>query len=436
MKRQGTAGWQLGLWQQRLLIGAVVALTAQVYLSVWTESFQISAAAIVYPVLLVLLMRDSHRPWTGGITALCVLLLRGTLRLCSGLTLWEALRLSLPGALFYLCYDALLCLLVADRRTATVNRLWVSLFFCDLLSNLLDFTLSGGLAAENGRPRELFYLALVALVRALAAMIILWGARCYRRLLLREEHERRYERLFLMTAELKNELYFLRKNSDDIEHIMSCAYRLYERLGEMEQVPEELSALALSIARDVHEIKKDNLRILRGIQGEVEEVYDQEEMRFTDLVKLLESSTRRMLGEHRADIRLTCRCGLDFATREHYRLLSVLKNLVTNAVEAIQSASGHGMVLVEETIEGDTLHLTVSDDGPGISERAMHNLFQMGYSTKFDPETGNINRGVGLPAVKSLVEELGGQVTVESAPGQGARFHVAFPVSALKGAEE
>ena len=148
----------------------------------------------------------------------------------------------------------------------------------------------------------------------------------------------------------------------------------------------------------------------------MEEVYDQEQMEFQDLMHILENSTRRMLGENRASIRLECRRTADFSTQEHYRLLSILKNLVTNAIEAIQGAGGRGIVLVEERVEGDTLFLTVSDDGPGISERSMHNLFQVGYSTKFDPETGNINRGVGLPAVKSLTEELGGSVSVDGSP--------------------
>ena len=106
---------------------------------------------------------------------------------------------------------------------------------------------------------------------------------------------------------------------------------------------------------------------------------------------------------------------------------------MTNAIEAIQGAGGRGIVLVEERVEGDTLFLTVSDDGPGISERSMHNLFQVGYSTKFDPETGNINRGVGLPAVKSLTEELGGSVSVESQPGAGRAFFRGAAAHRVKG---
>ena len=86
--------------------------------------------------------------------------------------------------------------------------------------------------------------------------------------------------------------------------------------------------------------------------------------------------------------------------------------------------------------------LTVQDNGPGISPRAMRNLFQVGYSTKFDPETGNISRGIGLPAVEFMVEELGGEIQVTSGPemssgqsGNGACFQVKIPMKRLERGE-
>ena len=62
-------------------------------------------------------------------------------------------------------------------------------------------------------------------------------------------------------------------------------------------------------------------------------------------------------------------------------------------------------------------------------------LFQVGYSTKFNQATGNINRGVGLPAVQYIVEELGGRLRVESEPGQGTTFHVDLPLNAVTGGD-
>lgn len=423
---------RLTLWQRRFLVGIATALCSQLYLTAWAEGFRVSAAAIVYPILLVTLMRDSHHPDTGLVTGLCVTGLRTLTDLIGGASLLDSLALEYPGGVFYLCYDILLCLLVRDRRSVPLPRLTLSFWICDLVSNTLNLLLSSHLSLAVNPKDPLILLAWLALARAAASAAILWGGRSYRSLLLREEHEQRYRRLFLMTAGLKTELYFLKKDAEDIESIMTHAYQLYEKLQD-QSVPEELTELALSIARDVHEVKKDNLRIIRGLEDEVAEVYDHESMTIPDLLNILEVSTRQFLGERRAEIRLECQCREKLVIREHYRLLSVLKNLVTNAVEAIQANSGRGTVQVDVAREGDTLLLTVADNGPGISPRAMKVLFKVGYSTKFDPATGDINRGVGLPAVQFIVEELGGTIQVESKTGAGATFRVSLPLDQITG---
>lgn len=421
---------RLSVWQRQLLIGVVVALTSQVHLSLWAEGFRVSAAAILYPVLLITLLGDRRRPDTGLVTGLCVLLIRVAIDLLGGMPLSHSLLIEYPGGVFYLCYDALLCLLISDRRAVPPLRLSLSLWLCDFASNLLNLWLSSRFTMLT----NLLPLAGVALVRSLTACAILWAGQGYRQLLLRSEHEQRYRRLFLMTANLKTELYFLKKDAEDIEGVMSGAYRLYEKL-EGRQAPEELTSLALSIARDVHEVKKDNLRIIRGLEEDVAEAYDHQAMTLSDLLSILEVSTRQFLGKKRECIRLECQYRRDLPIREHYRLLSVLKNLVTNAAEAIQADRGRGTVRVTIGTEEDRFRLTVADDGPGIPPRAMKMLFQVGYSTKFNEATGDINRGVGLPAVQYIMDELGGAVRVESESGRGTTFFVDLPLNAVTGGE-
>lgn len=421
---------RLNPWQRRLLVGALVALTGQVFLSAWAEGFRVSAAAILYPVLLITLMRDSHLPDTGIVTGLFVLLLRMGLDLLGSADLSAALLLQYPGGVFYVVYDCLLCLLLRDRRSASPGRLWLMFGLCDFCSNILNLLLSGRAALElNGGI--FLTLAALALARSFIASALIWLMARYHQFLLRQEHELRYQRLILMTAELKTELYFLRKSAEETEQVMANAYHLYERTGEL-GLSEEDRALALSIARDVHEVKKDNLRIIRGLENEVAETYDPEAVSLSDLLGIVELSTRHFLGEQRADIRLEVRCLDDFLVEDHYQLIAALKNLVTNAVEAIQSGTGRGTVQVTAQARGDSLCLEVRDDGPGIPPRARENLFQVGYSTKFDPETGNIGRGVGLPSVRHVVQELGGEIQVESTPGQGARFLLKIPLRAVK----
>ena len=429
-KKHGLYELRLSAWQHRLLVGAMVALTGQVFLSVWVEGFRISAAAILYPVLLVILMRDSHLPDTGVVTGLFVLLLRMGLDLLDSANLSDALLLQYPGGVFYVVYDCLLCLLLRDRRSASPGQLWLVFGLCDFCSNILNLLLSSRASLEL-RGGIFLTLAVLALARSFSASAIIWLMAYYRQFLLRQQHELRYQRLILMTAELKTELYFLRKSAEETEQVMANAYRMYERTGEL-GLPEEDRALALSIACDVHEVKKDNLRIIRGLENEVAETYDPEAVSLSDLLGIVESSTRHSLGEQRADIRLEVRCLDDFLVEEHYQLIAALKNLVTNAVEAIQSGTGRGTVRVTARVREERLYLEVRDDGPGIPPRAMDNLFQVGYSTKFDPETGNIGRGIGLPSVRHVVRELGGEIQVDATPGQGACFLLKIPLKAVK----
>lgn len=75
----------------------------------------------------------------------------------------------------------------------------------------------------------------------------------------------------------------------------------------------------------------------------------------------------------------------------------------------------------------------MEDNGPGISERHLPNIFEMGYSTKFDYKTGNIYRGVGLWGVRNTVEEqFKGTINVVSQPGKGTRFQVEIPAERLE----
>lgn len=431
-KKQRLIRWRASRWERRLLAALATALSAELFFNVWADNFRISAAVVLYPVLLLTLMQDSRKPDTGVLTALTVLVVRCIIGVAGGLELLTVVWKEYPGALFYLCYDCLLCLQVPNRYEASLATLWRSFWICDMLSNTVDLTLS---RLELPDVSAIVTLVLLGLARSFLAACILWGMQRYQRLLMEEEHERRYQRLFLLTANLKNELYFLKKDAENIEGIMTRAYQLYEQLGD-EQYPESLRQLALSIARDVHEVKKDNLSIIRGIEGEVADAYNDETMRMSDLMHILRDTMRHILGERQNDVLLECRCEADFATTEHYRIMSILKNLVMNAAEAIQSGKGSGMVMVEEKVVRDQLMLTVRDTGPGISKRDMQNLFQVGYSTKFDPQTGNINRGVGLPAVKFMVEELGGVIEVTSTEGEGACFQVTIPLDQLKGEKE
>ena len=130
--------WRVARWERRLLTALATAFCAELFFSIWVDNFRVSASVVLYPVLLVTLMQDSQGAGTGALTALMVLLVRVVVGTLQGGSPLEAAAQEYSGALFYLCYELLLSLLVRDRRRAPLHVLGRSFFLCDLCSNILD----------------------------------------------------------------------------------------------------------------------------------------------------------------------------------------------------------------------------------------------------------------------------------------------------------
>ncbi|MBI5937967.1 MAG: Hpt domain-containing protein [Betaproteobacteria bacterium] len=116
-------------------------------------------------------------------------------------------------------------------------------------------------------------------------------------------------------------------------------------------------------------------------------------------------------------------------------LAPALEHLVRNAVAhgielperrraSGKPAAGEIELASVRTVDGVTIH--VADDGAGIDPALIERIFEPGFSTV--QEANHVaGMGIGLDAVRAVVEELGGRVSVQSQPGQGARFSVFLP---------
>lgn len=423
-------------WKRYLLIAGILALASELYWNAFVPGFRISSAVILLPILLMTLGKNLSTFKTCAITGFVILIFRSIWG-GSGITdVPSMMLLLLPNAVFYIWYGIIFSILIPNKHTCTYRLLLITLFTSDFVSNIMELCIFENNEASAFNLMNLGILALIALFRSLLAGLFLVAESQYRALLKREEHENRYRRLFLMTTALKNEIYFMKKNSEEIESVMGNAYKLYERLSDMEDVPEDMKRMSLAIARDVHEIKKDYIRIIQGIESEITEEFDEKRMNFQDLLNILEATTHHQLEHRLVHIHLDFQCKDNFVTTEHYELMSILKNIVNNAIEAIEGTGKRGVkgtIQVTEQLIDDVFEFKITDDGPGIPPRHLPNIFKMGYSTKFDYKTGNIYRGVGLCGVKGTVEEkFKGTIGVESQLGKGTTFTIRIPSESLK----
>ncbi len=106
------------------------------------------------------------------------------------------------------------------------------------------------------------------------------------------------------------------------------------------------------------------------------------------------------------------------------RLSQVFQNLLTNALKYGRPADGRaGQITVGGVIEGGETRYFVADNGPGIDKKYHERIFGLFQRLQSNKD----GTGVGLAIVSRIAEVNDGRAWVESEPGQGAKFWIAFP---------
>jgi len=107
------------------------------------------------------------------------------------------------------------------------------------------------------------------------------------------------------------------------------------------------------------------------------------------------------------------------------QLVSVLGNLIDNALEATRQHAGEGgCVMLSMTDLGHELIFEVDDQGVGISDDERERIFEKGVTSKH----GSVKQhGYGLYLVRQFLDRWGGSITVERLPDAGSRFTLYLP---------
>lgn len=129
--------------------------------------------------------------------------------------------------------------------------------------------------------------------------------------------------------------------------------------------------------------------------------------------------------------RLTCDTrGADLAVRaDREKLRQVLLNLLSNAVR--HSPVGATITVLAERRENDCVVIDVSDTGPGIPPERQQVIFEpfVQLDRSFKKSTEGV--GLGLAISRDLARGMGGDITVRSAPGEGACFALTLPAASM-----
>ena len=129
-------------------------------------------------------------------------------------------------------------------------------------------------------------------------------------------------------------------------------------------------------------------------------------------------------------IRFTVEAGTDaVVSADALQIRQVLFNLFLNARQAMKgSHSGRLAVVAHRDVF--QVHITVTDNGPGIAPDVLARMFEPLQTTKTNAFGGAARcSGLGLALCRDLIVENDGTLTVESTVGQGTTFHIRLPAT-------
>jgi len=101
-------------------------------------------------------------------------------------------------------------------------------------------------------------------------------------------------------------------------------------------------------------------------------------------------------------------------------------NLLTNAVKYSPQRT---QVTVSGFHESGHVRIAVRDQGIGMDQKEVRQIFRKFYRTKKAEESGEAGTGIGLSIVQQIVEQHGGEIEVSSQPGVGSCFTLVLPAT-------
>jgi signal transduction histidine kinase len=238
--------------------------------------------------------------------------------------------------------------------------------------------------------------------------------------------------------ELNNPISFVYSNTVLLQDSFAQVRGLIDYYDSHQEIPAPVRATAERIkeeidydylVKDISQALEDCHEGARRVRDIVKNLktfsrLDDTELRLIDISEGIDS-TVRLLGNyfHPDRVRLH-RDYVDTPKVECFgaQLSQVWMNLMVNAAQAMKSK---GDLWVKTWVERDRVMVSFRDNGPGIPEDVLTRVFDPFFTTKPVGE----GTGLGLSIVHGIIDRHGGEIGVDSRPGEGTTFTISLPVS-------
>ncbi len=419
-------------FKEMLMVGLFTAFMGQVNFYPFGTDFRITVGVVVFTFLL-LYFHTLPIVATSVATGISVLAVRMGIDVFANAVSFDAAAYKhIPALMYYISYGIII-------EGASFRKLFekpiyfiVALTTADIVSNFFELLIRNQINSKSFD--EIFSLfMLAAVIRSCLVLALFWIIKYYSLFITKEEHQNRYKELLLLTAKLKSEVFFLKKSMQDIEGAMAKSYSIYNSVKE-NNAPgkEELDKITtdcLTLSIDIHEIKKDYNRIVISMEKLMPARDVHKTMRMSEIFETIGDIFKRYLEAINKDLKLTFDLEKDFKTSEYFIIMSIINNMIQNSIEA--SFRSDSYVKVRCLQRDNMVVYCIEDNGKGIKDKEKELIFEPGFTTKFNPETGQVSTGLGLTHIKILSDHLKGTVSLNNTVRGVTTFVLEYPAEAV-----
>lgn len=378
------------------------------------SSFRISFGSPMF-LFFLLWLRNASFLLTGFCAGSAVLLFRMLLDWHTGDAILSAsLFLHTPAFFYYVTYALIFHFAKANDLYNKPIHLGLLSILAEITSSMLELILS--LTYSSAFVVLTFpiisQMLIIAVIRSFFILSFFVIMNLRHTEFLAEQQRKQNNHILLLISDLYAEIIQLTKSMKNAEDITRDCYNVYKDLQDEQTTfqKDKLAENILGIAGQVHEIKKDNQRIYASLTQLISDRKLYDYMAVVELADIIIQSHQKYASSLHKTITFNVQLEDNIPPLHVYTVLSLVNNLVANAVESILDTGSISLTISQKA---QYIAFRVADTGPGIPEKKRTLIFKPGYTTKFDL-SGNPSTGMGLPYVKYLVNSLQGDILLEN----------------------
>jgi signal transduction histidine kinase len=214
--------------------------------------------------------------------------------------------------------------------------------------------------------------------------------------------------------------------SHDLQTPLASIRAMVEALADgVVEEPDSVQRYLRTVQREIQELSlliDDLFQLAQLDAGGL--VLDQQFDSLSDLVSDTLESFSEMAAQREISLNGQVEPGIDPVRMDSKRIGRVLNNLIKNALHHTPPG---GEVHVQVLRQAEQVKITVRDSGPGIPVEDRDQIFERFYRGEKSRNRQTGGAGLGLAIARGIIEAHGGQISVESQPGQGATFCFSLP---------